>query len=1127
MKPKLTLLFFLTLASWRLDAQIADAFNDGNFLNPLWIGDTSSFAINSSEQMQLKAAQAGEYSVATAISVYPIQEWQCWVRNAFSPSTQNFTRIYLLSDTSNLATALNGYYIQLGGVTGNSDSITLYRQTGYQRVRIAAGRPATLGKSNNRVRLKIIRDAAQWVIYSDSSGGTQFTIEAVGYDGTPAPGTWMGMYCKTTVGNTQNFYLDDVYAGPVQIDTIPPQLTGLEILQPDLIKLNFSEPVDSIAAKSVLQFKVNPGNIHPQEIKWDYPDSKSVRLKFDSAFQNKQTYHVYLSDIRDTAGNSMTAPGIPFTFFEAQLYDVLISEWMADPSPPVDLPEQEYVELYNASGITLNLEGWTLTDGSSKATFPLCTVAAGESIIVCPVLVQSQFSGFGRAVGLNYFPSLNNTGDELILKSRLGKIIHQVNYTKEWFSNPEKAEGGWSLEMINPHNVCQGRYNYRASVHTNGGTPGQQNSIWSEARDSSAPQLTEVQVTDSIQLLLRFDEVMDSLAMQQSVWQLDEDVTILNRFVTGESRDSLWLQITPLKHATYYTLSGNGIRDCSGNTSNSIQTAFEFLQPEPAIRNDIVISEIMADPELASSLPDCEYIELFNRSDKVISLEGWTFWSGLSFCQFGKRLLKPDSFLVITSSGNEYLFSGKPVMGAVAFPALANSGAQLVLRNASGKLIFQIKYSSAWYRHTIKEKGGWSLEMRDANNACGGEENWSVSEDPTGGTPGRQNSIQGFLPDLFAPEITSIYPIDSLQLEVRFNESMEVLGLQQLSNYEIQPEIKIILASPVEPELRAVRLLLNQPLKSETVYRIKISNGADCAGNLLNEQNTYTFELPVELEAGNLAINEILFNPYAEGSDFLEVVNTSVKWIDLKNVLVANLNDDGTIHEAIHLREDGWLMQPGEYLVFAANPSDICNRYVTPSKGSVLPCELPSMNDDEGAVLLMKGADLRLDEVHYSEKMHFALLDNPEGVSLERIALNRPSNDITNWSSAASTAGYATPGAVNSQYYQAENKTGIMQVDPLVFSPDNDGYHDQVHFQFQLPADGYAGTIHIFNDAGVLVKTLLHNSLMGSNSQLNWNGLNEEGKPAASGIYIVYLEAFNLKGKVLQEKKSFALGVRF
>lgn len=1127
MKPKLTLLFLLTLAYLRLDAQIADAFNDGNFINPLWRGDTSSFAINSSEQMQLKAAQTGEYYVATAISASPVQEWQCWVRNAFSPSTQNFTRIYLLSDTSDLTASLNGYYIQLGGVTGNMDSVTLYRQTGYARVRIAAGRPATLGKTNNRVRLKIIRDEARWVIYSDTSGGTQFTLEAVGDDGTPAQGVWMGMYCKTTAGNTQNFYLDDVYAGPEQMDTVPPQLTGLEILQSDLVKLSFSETVDSTSANSLMQFTVIPGNLHPQRIEWDHADSKSVRLKFDSAFQNKQNYQLDISDLRDTAGNSMTVTGIPFTFFEAQLFDVLIAELMADPSPPVDLPELEYLELYNASGMVINLEGWTLSDGSSTATFPLCSLAAGESIIVCPVLVQSQFSGYGRAVGLNYFPSLNNTGDELILRNRSGKTIHQITYKKEWYANPEKAEGGWSLEMINPNKACQGRHNYRASVHPNGGTPGQQNSIWSEAKDTLAPQLTEVLVTDSMLLLLKFNETMDSLSMHQSVWQLDEEVTILHRSVTGESRDSLWFQLTPLKHATNYTLSGSGIRDCSGNTSNSIQAGFEFLQPEPAKQNDIIISEIMADPEGTSPLPGSEYVELFNRSDKVISLEGWTFWSGSSSCQFGKRLLKPDSFLVIALTGNEHLFSGKPVLGATAFPVLANSGAQLVLRNANGILIFQVKYSSAWYRHAIKEKGGWSLEMRDANNPCGGEENWSVSEDPAGGTPGKQNSTQAFLPDLIAPEVTTIYPIDSLQLEIRFNESMEVTALQYNNQFEIEPGIKILLASPVEPELRAVRLLLNQPLQPETMYRIKISNEADCAGNQLDENRIYTVELPGKLETGDLAINEILFNPHADGSDFLEVVNTSEKWIDLKDVLAANLKEDGSIQEAVHLVAGGWLMRPGEYLVFSANPSDICNRYHPSNRRSVLSCDLPSMNDDEGAVLLMQGAALRLDEVHYSEKMHFALMDNPEGVSLERIALNRPSNDITNWSSAASTAGYATPGAVNSQQYEAENKSGIMQVDPLVFSPDNDGYHDQVHFQFQLPAEGYAGTVHIFNDAGMLVTTLLHNSLMGVKSQLSWNGLNEEGKPAASGIYIVYLEAFNLKGKVIQEKKPFALGVHF
>jgi hypothetical protein len=51
-----------------------------------------------------------------------------------------------------------------------------------------------------------------------------------------------------------------------------------------------------------------------------------------------------------------------------------------------------------------------------------------------------------------------------------------------------------------------------------------------------------------------------------------------------------------------------------------------------------------------------------------------------------------------------------------------------------------------------------------------------------------------------------------------------------------------------------------------------------------------------------------------------------------------------------------------------------------------------------------------LDELGYDAKWHFPLLADPEGVSLERIDYNLPTQDPFNWHSAATSSGYGTPG---------------------------------------------------------------------------------------------------------------------
>ena len=48
----------------------------------------------------------------------------------------------------------------------------------------------------------------------------------------------------------------------------------------------------------------------------------------------------------------------------ANRFDIVIAEIMADPSPQVNLPNNEWIELRNTSGITINLSGWRIGDAA-------------------------------------------------------------------------------------------------------------------------------------------------------------------------------------------------------------------------------------------------------------------------------------------------------------------------------------------------------------------------------------------------------------------------------------------------------------------------------------------------------------------------------------------------------------------------------------------------------------------------------------------------------------------------------------------------------------------------------------------------------------------------------------------
>lgn len=109
-------------------AQVQDNFDDGDFVNfPSWVGNTDSFVVISG-QLRLNALGAGPNSFSTATNHNLSHEWRMDCRFDFSPTNQNFSRIYLVSSQSDLSSALNGYYIQLGGSTGNTNYLLV--QTG-------------------------------------------------------------------------------------------------------------------------------------------------------------------------------------------------------------------------------------------------------------------------------------------------------------------------------------------------------------------------------------------------------------------------------------------------------------------------------------------------------------------------------------------------------------------------------------------------------------------------------------------------------------------------------------------------------------------------------------------------------------------------------------------------------------------------------------------------------------------------------------------------------------------------------------------------------------------------------------------------------------------------------------
>src|ERR1700754_3860317 len=69
---------------------------------------------------------------------------------------------------------------------------------------------------------------------------------------------------------------------------------------------------------------------------------------------------------------------------QANRYDVVIDEIMADPTPQVGLPNNEWVEIKNTSTVSFNLQGWHIGDATSQSgAMPAYNLLPDSFVIVC------------------------------------------------------------------------------------------------------------------------------------------------------------------------------------------------------------------------------------------------------------------------------------------------------------------------------------------------------------------------------------------------------------------------------------------------------------------------------------------------------------------------------------------------------------------------------------------------------------------------------------------------------------------------------------------------------------------------------------------------------------------------
>ena len=380
-------------------------------------------------------------------------------------------------------------------------------------------------------------------------------------------------------------------------------------------------------------------------------------------------------------------------------------------------------------------------------------------------------------------------------------------------------------------------------------------------------------------------------------------------------------------------------------------------------------------------------------------------------------------------------------------------------------------------------------------------------------------SITAYAPDTSPPTLSSAsINEDGNQITLVFSEKLNGSDIRA-SNFKIAPaDVSVSNAAFQSGAENIVVLTLNQAIQSNKDYRVEVVSISDTRGNTSNNIISNPLRIFAKPVQGTILLSEILFDPVSGGSDFLEIYNSSEEPINLKGLVVRNEsnNTSKTIETDLIIAANG-------YLALSPDPNEVAAQYKAPAGAEIKFFELPAFNNADGHSSIYYPEDILLDEFAYDEDFHNPLIDDTEGVSLERLSFGSPFGD-GNYGSAAASVFYATPGYQNSNFL---NGTAIgdepFSLVSKRLSPDGDGLEDELLIVYKLPEAGFLLNLKIYDANGQLIKTLANNELLGTSGFIKWNGANEDGMVERVGVYILKGTYHSLNGSTAQINKTCIL----
>lgn len=331
-----------------------------------------------------------------------------------------------------------------------------------------------------------------------------------------------------------------------------------------------------------------------------------------------------------------------------------------------------------------------------------------------------------------------------------------------------------------------------------------------------------------------------------------------------------------------------------------------------------------------------------------------------------------------------------------------------------------------------------------------------------------------------------------------------------------------------------ITLLFPEEMKTGNNYTLSWEGVSDTEGNKLPDDFIdFTFETSEEEEEittpveNDIIINEILYDPFTGGSEYIELYNRSLQPLNISSLFIATRKQDGTLSTHYPLLSVTGAIKPDNYFVITSKIEGVTSFYTIAENALLYETKLPVFSNN-GATIVLADASTEevIDEVTYSPKWHSPLLKNTKGVALERIHPDENTQNAANWTSASSASGHGTPGSANSQHNSTPGNTednGQTETTDNIDPPIKDeatGLYT-VTYQFGLP--DYSCKASIYDVSGKLQNRLPVYYPLGTKGKITWEAVTSGGKQLKTGIYVFFAEFFHPSGKTKQYKKTFVV----